>query len=64
VKIAKDLGSALALADVCIVHNDWPQWRELSAADFRGMLQKIVIDGRRILNRQALTGVRLVVVGG
>jgi len=64
VEIAGDLRSALARADACIVHNDWPVWRELTAADFRGMRQKVVIDGRRILNRRALEGMRLVVLGG
>jgi len=64
VEIAHDISSALAGADLCIVHNDWPQWRELAGADFQGMRRKIVIDGRRILNRKALDGVRLIVLGG
>ena len=64
VEIAHDLSSALEAADLCIVHNDWPQWRELVGADFQGMRRKIVIDGRRILNRKALDGVRLIVLGG
>ncbi len=64
VELAHDLSSALKGADVCIVHNDWPQWRELVGADFQGMRRKIVIDGRRILNRKALDGVRLIVLGG
>jgi UDPglucose 6-dehydrogenase len=64
VEIAKDLASALAHADVCIVHNDWPQWRDLTAADFAKTNWRAVIDGRRILDRQALTGIRLVVLGG
>ena len=49
VDIAKDVSSALAHADVCIVHNDWPQWRDLTAADFSRMRTKVVVDGRRIL---------------
>jgi len=64
VEVANDLSTALEAADLCIVHNDWPQWRELKGADFQGMRRKIVIDGRRILNRQALNGVRLIVLGG
>lgn len=64
VEIAKDLHSALAHADLCIVHNDWPEWRDLTAADFASMKRKVVIDGRRILNREALKGVRLIVLGG
>ena len=47
--------SALARADVCIVHSDRPEWRDLTAADlaavdFSGMRRKVVIDGRRIVN--------------
>jgi UDPglucose 6-dehydrogenase len=64
VRIARDAKSALAEADVCIVHNDWPQWREMTAQDFAGMRQKVVVDGRRILNRAALSGVEVVVLGG
>jgi UDPglucose 6-dehydrogenase len=64
VGIARDAKSALADADVCIVHNDWPQWRELTAQDFAGMRRKVVVDGRRILNLAALSGVEVVVLGG
>ncbi len=64
VEVARDAKSALAQADVCIVHNDWPQWRELTAADFSGMRRKIVVDGRRILRRDAMRGVELLVLGG
>ena len=64
VAIAPDVASALAGADVAIVHNDWPQWRRLRAKDFAGMRRKIVVDGRRILNPAAMKGVDLVVLGG
>jgi UDPglucose 6-dehydrogenase len=64
VEVALDVKSALAHADVCIVHNDWPQWRDLHASDFAGMRQKIVVDGRRILRREAMEGARLLVLGG
>lgn len=64
VEIAPDVKSALAQADVAIVHNDWPQWGKLTAADFSGMRRKIVIDGRRILRREKLKGIELRVLGG
>ncbi len=64
VEIASDMHSALADADVCIVHNDWAQWRGLRAADFSAMRRKVVIDGRRILDRGALEGMELYVLGG
>jgi len=46
------------------VHNDWPQWRDLTAADFAGMRRKVVVDGRRILRREGMQGVELIVLGG
>ncbi len=64
IETAGNIRSAVLHADACIVHNDWPQWRELTAADFQGMRRKIVIDGRRILNRRGFEGVRLIVLGG
>ncbi len=64
VEIAQDLASALDGADVCIIQNDWPQWRELRAVDFMGMRRGIVIDGRRIVNRETMGAVTLVVLGG
>ena len=64
IEVAQDATSALAHADVCIVHNDGPEWRDLTAADFVGMRRKVVIDGRRILERGALKGVELYVLGG
>jgi len=36
--------SALAQADVWFVHNDRPQRRELTAADFSGMRRKVGVD--------------------
>jgi len=57
VEIAKGLGSALARADAWIVHNDWPEWRDLTAADFSRMRRNVVVDGRRIQGREAMEGV-------
>ena len=40
---------ALALVIVRVVRNDWPQWRELTAANYSGMCKEVVVDRRRIL---------------
>ncbi|MEK6988075.1 MAG: hypothetical protein AABX97_08295 [Candidatus Thermoplasmatota archaeon] len=64
VRIEPYVSSALAHADVCIVHNDGPQWRELTPGNSSGMRRKIVIDGRRILDRKVMAGVELFVLGG
>jgi len=45
------------------VHNDWLQWRDLTAADFSGIHRNVVVDGRRILDRERMAGVALVVLG-
>ncbi len=63
-EVAPDASSALARADVCIVHNDWPEWRELTAEAFAGMRQKVVVDGRRILPASLGKDVQLIVLGG
>jgi len=34
---------------VRVVRNDWPQWRELTAANYSGMCKEVVVDRRRIL---------------
>ena len=48
---------------MCIVHNDGPQWRELTG-EFEGMRRKVVVDGRRILDREKKEGLELVVLDG
>ena len=58
------LNSALAHADVCVVHNDWAPWRDLTAVDYSGMGRKVVVDRRRILQREKRAGVALIVLGG
>ena len=43
--VAPDVASALADADACIVHNDWPQWRDLTAEDFTEMRRRSLSTG-------------------
>ena len=64
VEIAPSQAEAIAGADVCIVHNDWPRWRSLRKKDFAAMRGNVVIDGRRILNRSELKGLAVTVLGG
>jgi len=59
VQIPLDLKSALAQADLWIVHNDWPQWRDLAAAVFAGIRRKVVVDGRRTLRGEVMQGIQL-----
>lgn len=55
--------SALAHVHMCFVHNGWPQWGNLTVADFAGMRRKVVVDGRRILQRGAMKAVEPIVLG-
>lgn len=61
---APDVATAFAHADVCIVNDDWPQWRTLTAKDLAGMRRKFVVAGRRILRGEVMQGIQLSVLGG
>ena len=54
----------VAHAGVCIVHNDWPPAARAEGSRFRRMSRKVVVDGRRILLREAMKGVEQHVLGG
>ena len=53
-----DLGEPV---DVVVVQADHGEYRDLSAKDFPGV--QVVVDGRRILDRDRFEGVRFLVVG-
>ena len=63
-EVAKDVESALAQTVVGIVHNDGPRWRDWTAEDSCGTRRNVAIGRRRILLREAMQGVDLVVLGG
>jgi len=48
-------------ADVVVLQADHAEYRELSARDVPGV--RVVVDGRRILDRARFEGVRFLVVG-
>jgi len=58
------LSRAFAEDNISFVRNDWPLWRDRTAADLSGMNEKVVVDGRRILEREAMKGVDPIVLGG
>jgi len=60
---APDAATGFADADVWFVRNDGPHWQVLTAGDRAGMRRKVV-DGRRILRREEMEGVELLVLGG
>ncbi len=54
VALAKTVREALRRAHGCIIQSDWPEFRALTGDDFAGMEKRVVVDGRRTLDRRAL----------
>ena len=46
---------AIADSDACLIITDWPEFRELVDSDFSKMKQKIIIEGRKILDKNKVT---------
>ncbi len=53
---AASVREALKGAHGCIIQADWPEFRKLTTKDFGGMAKRVVVDGRRTLDRNALGG--------
>ena len=51
---ANDIKEALEGADACIIQNDWPEFKGLTNDDFKNMKDKVVMDGRRLLDPSKL----------
>ncbi len=54
IKYAKNIEEALIDAEACIIQNDWEEFSELEGKDFEVMKDKIVLDGRRVLDEKKL----------
>jgi UDPglucose 6-dehydrogenase len=47
---------ALSGAEACLVLTEWPEFRELTDDDFSGMKERIIIEGRKALNPNRVSG--------
>jgi len=54
ISYADSIEEALADAEACIIQNDWEEFSELEGKDFEVMKDKIVLDGRRMLDEEKL----------
>jgi UDPglucose 6-dehydrogenase len=54
IKYVNSAKDALKDADAVIIQNEWSEFKNLTAKDFKDMKTKVVIDGRRILDGSAL----------
>jgi UDPglucose 6-dehydrogenase len=52
VHYAKTARAALNGADACLLLTEWPEFTALSDKDFRKMRKRIIIEGRRILDKK------------
>ena len=48
--------AALDGADACLVLTEWPEFKNLTDEDFKVMRKKVIIEGRRIINPEQVTG--------
>lgn len=61
---ADSIEEALTDAHGCIIQNDWEEFKKLGPSDFDVMKDPVVIDGRRVLDRDgAMEGVKYIGVG-
>ena len=58
------LSRAFAEDNISFVRNDWPRWQDWTAANLSMTCRKVVVDGRRILQREAMKGVEFVYWAG
>ncbi|MFO7990963.1 MAG: UDP-glucose/GDP-mannose dehydrogenase family protein [Thermoplasmata archaeon] len=52
---ADSVEDALRDADGCIIQNDWEEFKELNQRSFSEMKNKVIVDGRRILDADAFS---------
>jgi len=55
INYADSIEDALMDAEACIIQNDWGEFSELEEKDFEVMKDKIVLDGRRVLDEDKLS---------
>jgi len=53
-EFAESVEDALDGSDACIIQNDWSEFEELDDKDFSEMENKVLLDGRRMLDREEL----------
>ena len=49
---------ALEGADACIIITEWPEFKQITAEDYKKMKNPLVIEGRRVLGEHEMSGVK------
>lgn len=50
IQYKKTVQEALEGADICIIQNDWDEFKDLTTEDLEPMDGDIIVDGRRLLD--------------
>jgi len=54
IEYAESIQEALRVAEACIIQNDWEEYSGLEGKDLEPMKDKVVLDGRRVLDEERL----------
>lgn len=60
IEFAKNIEEALRNADACIIQTAWSEIKKLRPQNFKLMRNKIIIDGRRALNKNDFTDAKII----
>jgi len=52
IEYCKNLGECLKGSDACLILTDWEEFKNLGDSDFSGMRNKIIIEGRKVLDKK------------
>ena len=56
ISYAKSAAEAIEGADACLILTDWDEFKKLTDSDFGLMKSKIIIEGRKVLDREKVNG--------
>jgi len=56
IEYAKGAKEAIGGSDACLILTDWEEFKRLEAKDFEGMKGNVIIEGRKVLDRNKVSG--------
>ncbi len=56
IEYAKGAKEAIEGSDACLILTDWEEFKRLEAKDFEGMKGNVIIEGRKVLDRNKVSG--------
>ncbi|MFW5903874.1 MAG: UDP-glucose dehydrogenase family protein [Candidatus Saliniplasma sp.] len=62
IEYADDKSEAIKNADICIIQNDWNEFKGMTYEDFEPMKGRVIVDARRVLDEEDL-GEKFIYIG-